>query len=138
MNWRDIPWTPTPRTLRQFAGLWIFCFAGLACWHGLVRGHSGLGAAFVILAVTVGPLGLVKPTVVRPIFVGWMVVVFPVGWMVSRLALAVLFYGVFTPVALLFRLVGRDALCRSYQPQMGTYWTRRQTTVDVNRYFRSY
>jgi Saxitoxin biosynthesis operon protein SxtJ len=138
MNWCDIPWRPARRTLRQFAGLWIVCFAGLASWHGWIHVHPRLAVAYLIAAVTVGPLGLVKPEAIRPIFVGWMAAVFPVGWIVSRLVLAVLFYGLFTPVGLIFRLVGRDALCRSYQPETQTYWTQRPMTADMDRYFRSF
>jgi hypothetical protein len=137
MTWSDIPWRPRRRTLRQFAGLWMGCFTGLACWHGS-RGHTGLAITYSLLAITVGPMGLWKPEIIRPIFVGWTVAVFPVGWTVSRIALGVLFYGVFTPVGLIFRLVGRDVLCRSYQPELETYWTPRPQTADVDRYFRSF
>jgi hypothetical protein len=137
MTWSNIPWRPTRRTLRQFAGLWVVCFTGLACWHGW-RGDTRVAIACSFLAITVGPMGLLKPEAIRPIFVGWTVAVFPVGWTVSRIALAVLFYGVFTPVGLIFRLMGRDVLCRSYQPELVTYWTQRPQTANVDRYFRSF
>ena len=39
-----------------------------------------------------------------------MIAAFPIGWTISRLMLAALFYLVFTPMALVFRLMGRDAL----------------------------
>src|SRR5262249_34148448 len=105
MTWSDIPWTPASRTLRQFAGLWLLVFGTIACRHAW-HGASGLAISFGVLALVVGILGLLVPQTVRPIFVGWMVVAFPIGWMVSRVVLALIWYGLFTPLAVVFRLVG--------------------------------
>src|SRR5436309_1699313 len=117
MQWSDISWKPSTRTLRQFAGVWLLALGGLACWHGLVRGHPTLGSVLALLAVTVGPLGLLKPQAIRPVFIFAMIVAFPIGWLVSRLLLACLYYGIFTPVGLLFKLIGRDVLARRPRPE---------------------
>ena len=61
----------------------------------------------------IGLLGLLWPRVIRPVYVGWMVLAFPIGWTVSQAMLAVMFYGLFTPIGLLFRLIGRDPLHRA-------------------------
>lgn len=136
MQWSDISFQPPTRTLRQFAGLWVAFFGGLACWHGLVKERPVVGLILAGLAVTIGPLGLVKPQAIRPIFVGWMVAVFPIGWVVSRVLLALLFYGLFTPVGLLFRLIGRDVLNRRRQPELPTYWAPKPAAADVRSYYR--
>ena len=39
-----------------------------------------------------------------------MVLAFPIGWTVSLVLLGLVYYGLFTPIGLVFRLVGRDAL----------------------------
>src|SRR5688572_33201433 len=105
MNWSDISFTP--RTLRQFAALWIVFFAALGAWYGLGRGHTTLGAGLAILAVTIGPMGLVWPQALKPIYTVWMLAVFPIGWLVSLILLAGVSYGVVTPIAVHFRLIGR-------------------------------
>ena len=51
------------------------------------------------LALTVGPAGLLFPRAVRPIFVTWLTLAFPIGWVISRLVLMLLYWGVMTPVA---------------------------------------
>ena len=38
MQWSDIPFQPDRKTLRQFAGLWLVFFGGMALWQALVRG----------------------------------------------------------------------------------------------------
>ena len=44
---------------------------------------------------------------------------------VSPIVLGVIFYGVFTPVALVMRLLGRDAMQRQFKPDAPTYWVER-------------
>src|SRR5262245_52931839 len=117
MKWSDIPFDPPLTTLRQLAGLWLAFFGGLALWEGLVRGHSGLAAVFAAMAVTIGPVGLARPRWIRPIYVGWMILAFPIGWTVSQVMLALMFFGLFTPIGLLFRLLGRDPLHRARRPR---------------------
>jgi hypothetical protein len=138
MRWSDIPFSPSSRLLRQFAGLWLVFFGGVAAWQGIVRGRIGLAVALAVLAVVVGGLGLIRPALVRPIFVGWMVLAFPIGWVVSLVLLGLVYYGLFLPIGLIFRLTGRDAL--QLRPGSGatTYWTPRTAPADVRRYFRQF
>jgi hypothetical protein len=138
MTWADIPWKPSNHTLRQFAGLWIVFFAGWACHQGFVHGNPGRAALFAGLAVTVGPVGLWQPQWIRPIFVGWMIAVYPIGWTVSHVLMAVLFYGVFTPVALVFQMIGRDALCLRHRSGQTTYWAPKAVATDMRSYFRQF
>jgi hypothetical protein len=137
MNWSDIPFAPPSRTLRQFAGLWMAFFGGLAgqAWH---QGRPESAGLFALVALTVGPLGLWQPQLLRPIFVGALVLTFPIGWLVSRLVLAVLFYTVFTPVGLLFRLAQRDALGLKTGGDAVSYWSVKPQVSEATRYFRQF
>jgi Saxitoxin biosynthesis operon protein SxtJ len=138
MRWSDIQFDPPRSTLRQFAGLWLACFGGLALWHALARGHVWLGLALAALALTIGTLGLARPEWVRLIYVGWMLMAFPIGWTVSQIMLALIFFGLFTPIGLMFRLFGRDPLCRARQPSLETYWAPKPTPTDLRRYFKQF
>jgi len=138
MHWSDIQFDPPRTTLRQFAGLWLVFFGGLALWQALVRGQPRLAAVFAVLAVTVGPLGLTRPHWVRLIYVGWMVLAFPIGWTISQMILAVMFFGLFAPIALLFRLLGRDPLHRTRHPERESYWAPKPASADLRRYFKQF
>jgi hypothetical protein len=129
---------PTERMLRQFAGLWIVFFTALAAWHGLYHGRAIVGTILVALAVTIGPMGLVWPSAIRPIFVGWMALAYPVGWVVSRVVLGVLFYGIFTPVAYVFRLTHRDELGLKRKIDATTHWETKQGATDKKQYLRQF
>src|SRR5688500_15892181 len=100
MRWSDLPLNPSDRTVREFAGLWCVVVGALAAWHGLVQENGSLGV-IVGLVASLGPVGLLFPRAARPVFVTWVVVAFPIGWVVSRLLVVVLFFGLVTPVALL-------------------------------------
>ena len=44
---------------------------------------------------------------------------------VSPLVMGLIFFGVFTPVGIVMRLFGRDAMNRAWDPAARTYWTER-------------
>ena len=137
MKWSDIPFCPTARVLRQFAGAWLIFFGGAAALQGLFRSRPVVGIILAVLAVVVGALGLIRPVTIRWIFVGMMVLSFPIGWLIAQVMLAVLFFGIFTPVGLIFRLKRRDLLCLRPSDKP-TYWQVKQTPTDVNSYFRQF
>jgi hypothetical protein len=138
MYWSDIQFDPNHKTLRQFAGLWLAFFGALALWHGLARGRIVVGLGLGLLALVVGLLGLARPEWMRFIYIGWMVLAFPIGWTVSQIMLAMMFFGLFTPIALVFRLVGRDALQRTQQAQPKSYWVPKPAPAALGRYFKQF
>jgi Saxitoxin biosynthesis operon protein SxtJ len=138
MTLSDIPLRPTSRALRQFAGAWLVFFLAFGAHQYLVRKHPSVGLVLMALAVVIGLLGLIQPAAVRWIYVSWMVLAFPIGWTISLLMLLVMFYCVITPVALLFRMRGRDLLCRKPAPAQATFWLPKHMPQDVRSYFRPY
>jgi hypothetical protein len=124
------------RMLRQFAGLCLVIFGGMALWQWLGRGHVVPAAIFGALALGLGPLGLLKPEAIRPVFLAWTAVASKIGYVVSLLILGVLLYGFFTPLAVFFRLTGRDVLLRK-RGNRESYWVPVRGK-DVRRYLRQY
>lgn len=129
---------PTERTLRQFAAIWIVFFAAIAARQEFHHHRHVAAIILAVLAVTVGPLGVVWPRAIKPVFVGWMVLAYPIGWTVSRIVLSIIFYGLFTPVACVFRIMGRDALGLRMQPAATSYWRAKPSTTDKSRYLRQF
>jgi hypothetical protein len=62
----------------------------------------------------------------------------PIGWVVSRVILGLVFYGLMTPVAFVFRAAGRDELMLKPPAGVGTYWQKRPATLDKSRYLRQF
>jgi hypothetical protein len=135
MQWSDIQFNPSDKTLRQFAGLCLIVFSLAALVQLQFRHHPVAALVYGVLAVVLGPLGLIAPRAVRPVWVTWMVIAFPIGWLVSTVVLAILFYGIFTPIGLAFRMSGRDALALKRAPRQ-SYWTPRPEPRSARQYFR--
>jgi len=138
MTFSDIPHNPSAKTLRQFAAAWLVFFLAFGAHQYFGKDHQRTGIVLGTLAVIIGLLGLIKPAVVRWIFVGWMVLAFPVGWLISQVMLLLMFYLLVTPVALFFRLRGRDLLARKPASDRQSFWVAKQTPTDPRSYFRQY
>jgi hypothetical protein len=138
MNWSDISFNPSKRTLRAFAGLWIIVFGTMAVWQTAVEERRIVGAALGFLTVVVGVLGLAAPERIRRLYVCWMIAAFPIGWTVSKAILGLLLYGVFTPIGALSRLFGRDPLALRKRADSHSYWLLKEHPSDLRRYFRQY
>ena len=64
----------------------------------------------IVIAPAPAPEGRVKCTDLHPIVLG------------------AIFYGMFTPVAAVMRIIGRDAMRRRFEPASRTYWIERSPT----------
>jgi len=138
MKWSDVQFKPTKKVLRQFAAAWLVFLLAWATHQWLARGHHTTALVLGALAIIVGGLGLLVPATIRWVYVGCMIVAFPVGWVVSLVMLALMFYCVITPVALFFRLRGRDLLRRAPPRDAASFWTSKSLPLDMRQYFRQY
>jgi hypothetical protein len=137
MQWSDVIKAPSQKTLRQFAGLSLVVFGGLAAWR-MWHGQTGLlTQGMAVFAVVVGGVGLIAPALVRPIYTGWMILAFPIGWTVSQIALGLTFFLVFVPVGAIFRIIRRDAL-RIKRAQHESYWTAKPAAKSGEEYLRQF
>ena len=137
MQWSDVTAPPPRKVLRQFAGLCLVVFGGFAAWRGWHGQTDQWTVALALGALVVGGIGLVRPMAIRFVYTGWMIAAFPIGWTISSLILAVTFYGLFTPVAALFRLTGRDALSLQRR-DLRSYWTSQPGPEKADTYFRQF
>ena len=101
----------------------------------LWRGHHkpiqiSLWAIGGILVV----FGAIAPTLLRPIYVGWMKFAFILGWVNSRIILSLIFFLLFTPIGLIMRLFGRDALNRRMNDESDSYWVKREPITSVKEH----
>jgi hypothetical protein len=123
----------------QLAGIalpLLFGLTGLAAGSGLalpavLGAVCGIGVVGALLIWIAPPLG-------RRLYVGWMYAAAPVGWTISHVVLALVYYLVLTPVGLLVRLFGRDPMQRSLDTKAASYWIERKAQPEPARYFRQF
>ena len=131
-------WHPDRKTLTEFAEAGLFVLGMLASPLAYLRGRPGLALTFWLAAVLIRLVGLVRPNWLGPVFVGSSLITWPIGWAISRLTLALIYLGAFAPLALLFRLIGRDALNRKADPALISYYESYQPDRGPERYLRPF
>ena len=141
-----VNWNPTHRQLRQFGTICLVAFSVLGMLiyvrHSVFRipldihvSHA-IGISLYCFGTICALIAIVAPPVLRPLYAGLTLITLPIGYVVSFVILAVMFYGVITPIGLFMRLIGRDTMQRKLRPDLPSYWEPRQTETDMQRYFR--
>jgi uncharacterized membrane protein len=134
----DINWNPSRKELRVFS-LLLIGFGAIVAVILYRRFESPTPSAVVLLITCIiGLVGLVAPVLVRPLYVVWMGLAFPIGWTVSHVMMLAVFYLVLTPIGISMRLCGRDPMQRRMDRDAKTYWLPRSTRKDLKSYFRQF
>ncbi len=109
---------------RSFGTIFIVLFGVLGCWSVLRGGdaYPWFFGGFILMTT----LTLLAPSLLTPLNRAWMKLGEAMHHIVSPIVLGVLYFGVFSPIGLVMRLFGRDALRRKFQPQLRTYWIARE------------
>jgi len=132
----SVQWNPERKQLRQFAGIWFPAFCALLGWIiGKKTGHWGaVQLAWVVCGVQ-ALLGVCYPAAIRPVFVGLILLTYPIGWVVSHLLLGAIFYLLFLPIGLVLRITGHDPL-QLKPPPGNTLWKTPVGKTDPASYLR--
>ena len=80
---------------------------------------------------------LVYPRALAPVERGWSVLAHALGWINTRILLALVFFVVLAPVALVMRALGKDPLERRRDRRRPTYWKTREP-AEPDRLTRPY
>ncbi|MBS0262795.1 MAG: hypothetical protein JSS02_12650 [Planctomycetes bacterium] len=143
MSLIDLHWTPTDRQLKQFGGICLIALPVLG-WVATGRPRSVEAANIPLLASLAGVgllfamAGFLKPQILKWPFVITSLIAFPIGLVVSEVAQLLIFLLVFTPIALIFRLIGRDSLQRTIDRQASSYWQPKRQPRDLRSYYRQF
>jgi hypothetical protein len=124
--------SPTDRQLRQFGAI---CVAAVPLiiwmWGG---SHSAIIAGLEIGAI-LGIIGAVQPRILKPLFTALILITLPIGLVVGEVILLAIFFGLFLPMAILFRILGRDALQRRTREEASSFWVPRTPPSSVRKYY---
>ena len=130
---------PTRRELNQFGFIWL----GFLALFGVVayfKFSNPLAARWLWIAAVVVPIvGWLVPAFMRLVFLGMSYLAWPIGFVVSHVVLAAVYYLVLTPIGLLTRLFGYDSMKKGFDPEAESYWVGRSAeAVNPKRYFRQF
>ena len=134
----DINWNPSRKELQVFS-LLLIVFGAIVAAILYQRLESWTPSTAVWLVSSgMGLIGLAAPPIVRPIYVVWMGLAFPIGWTISHGMMLAVFYLVLTPMGVVMRLCGRDPMRRQLDRKAQTYWLPCVRRSDLKSYFRQF
>src|SRR5262245_657610 len=126
---------PRKKDLLVF-GIGLPILAGIIGWHRWANGSETLAQIIWAVGGVLALVFAVVPPARKPIYIGWMHVVFPIGWVVSHVILGAVYFLVFAPVALIMKAVGKDPMNRRFDKEAKSYWIVRDAVRDKASYFR--
>jgi hypothetical protein len=131
----EINWDPTDRQLRQFG---IICLFALPILGGLWFGRPVVIGILALVGVALAVAPRFRPPILRPIFLALSIVAMPVGMIVGEIAMLAVYFGVFFPMGLMFRAIGRDALRLKMERGARTHWQPKAKPRSVSSYYRQF
>ncbi len=128
---------PSRRQLAVFGLVWVLFFGTIGT---LIAIRSGVRPAALVLwgLALAATIGWAAPAWMRILYLGMSYLGLPVGYVVSFVILAVVWFLVFTPIGWALRLAGYDPLGRRFEPERDSYWTPHAGQRPMQRYFRQY
>jgi len=139
MSLTEINWHPGRKELRNFGIAALIASTVIAILLYLLK-DLGIQWALTIFAFGCVTFlsGVLCPGPTKVIYVGLTAVTMPIGLAVSFILLAIFYFLLLTPLGLLFRLMGRDPLCRKFDSAADSYWIARKPPDKLERYFRQF
>lgn len=144
----EIDWNPTPKMLRVFGRIGVVVFLLLAAivlfagkfmfWSVAPGAVRPVTVSLAGLSVFCGLFAAAAPRVLWPLYIFMTVVFYPVGFVLGYVMMGVVYFLVITPIAVIFKIIGRDAMTREFDPSAETYWIKRRPPASVKRYLRQF
>lgn len=140
----EFNWQPSDRQVRQFgvtAAIVVplvgWLLAGSPGWKSdWSAGHAWLIGALSVAGALAGLVGWLAPPALKPVYLGLMLLSFPIGLVLSELILLAIYAGVFVPIGIVFRLIGRDVLQRRLDRGKTSYWEPKTPPQGPASYYR--
>ncbi len=141
----QIDWKPSHRILRNFGMIGVVAFSAFAAlihyqvgMFKMIPGTPPVIYTLLGLAGYCGLFALVAPPALKWLYILLTVVSFPIGFVVSYIVVLAMFFLVITPIALVFKVIGRDPMNRIFDPSLSSYWISRTPPATAKRYFQQF
>jgi hypothetical protein len=139
MSLIEINWRPKRKELRNFGIIALIASTVISLLLYIIK---GLGFHWILVISGIGFAiflsSLISAKLTRIIYLGLTLITLPIGWIVSVILLATFYFLIITPLALVFRFIGRDPLCRKFDSATDSYWLMYRPPDTNDRYFHQF
>lgn len=134
----DINLNPSKRDLKWFGVVLFLLFLLLGSVVYWRTGTSRVSVALWLAGTVFGAVYYLISPLQRPLYLGFMHLVYPIGWVVSHLLFAFIFYLLITPIGIILRVLGHDSMQRHVGGDVATNWVKRDSTIESSRIFSQF
>ena len=135
MKWNQISSSATIKQIRQFGLLVGTVLIAVGCWQLYRQIYPIMRIVLWSIGGFLFSGGLLWPQILKPLYVLWMLLAHMLSWVNTRIILGVIFYLIFTPIALVMRIAHRDSLQRKINKNANSYWTQRTAPENIKEHF---
>ena len=121
------------REIRKF-GLIAFIFFGILCGLAIWRAKEIAVCLFGLLSL-LGFCFFFLPELLRPVYYKWLSIAHVIGRIITLIVLALAYYLLMTPAALIKRLFGGRPLPVKPNKEVSSYWVAREEPVQPKERF---
>lgn len=114
----------TDRDVRNFGvtiGIVLVLLAAFFLWKERTSALYFASAGALFAALT-----WLLPGLMRPLYRAWMAFAVVMGFVMTRVILTIIYYGMFTPIALIMKLLRKDLLHERIDKRAETHWVKRE------------
>ncbi len=113
------------RELRQFSiiiSAILLTVSGFLFWR-----EKDAFELFLLISSFLVVIGLITPVLLKPFYITWMTFGVVLGFLMTRVILTFIFYGIIFPLSLIARLCGKKFLNLKFDNTKVSYWNCRKT-----------
>jgi len=111
--------------LKIFALIWAGIFMVIGVIPIFKQGDIRIWS--VALSIIFAIIALTKPQILTSFYKLWTEVGEFIGGIISKVVLFILYFGLFTPISIVLKLLGKDLLGKKIDRSQESYWIDRET-----------
>lgn len=139
MSLVEIDWNPKSKQLQNFGKIALVASAVISLLLYLLK---GVAIQWVLIIFAFGfiifIISMISLKLTKMIYLVMILVTLPIGFVVSFILLSAFYFLLLVPLGLIFRLIGRDPLCRKFDSNAKSYWLSRQPPKGPEQYFHQF
>jgi uncharacterized YccA/Bax inhibitor family protein len=121
---------------RSFGLLFALIFCALGTWGAVKNWPQFATITLFIVGAGLFPILILKPQILAPFNKAWFLLGEMLGKIVSPIILGLIFFLMLTPIALIGKVIGRDAL-KLKKRKTDSYWVDREPSEPLSDSFKN-
>jgi len=117
--------------LKMFALIWAGIFMVIGILPIFKQGDIKIWA--IIISLIFATVAFTKPEIFTSFYNIWTKVGEFIGGIISKIVMFILYFGLFTPIAIFLKLLGKDLLNKKIDKTQASYWIDRERQPESMR-----